>query len=69
MQEVIAKTSEIMWEVAGGYPPGTLWKVLRRGTGSEPKVVLLKLAAGFEMPAHSHVYAEHHYVISGEYDS
>jgi anti-sigma factor ChrR (cupin superfamily) len=69
MQEVVAKTSEVAWEVAAGYPAGTYCKVLRRGNEGEPKTLLLKLAAGFDMPAHSHIYVEHHYVISGEYDS
>ena len=69
MKEVITKTSEVAWEVATGYPAGTHWKVLRCGNEGEPKAVLLKLAPGFDMPAHSHVYAEHHYVISGGYDS
>jgi anti-sigma factor ChrR (cupin superfamily) len=69
MQEVVAKTSGIAWEVAAGYPAGTQWKVLRRGNEGEPGTILLKLAPGFDMPAHSHVYAEHHYVLSGEYES
>jgi anti-sigma factor ChrR (cupin superfamily) len=69
MQEVMVKTSDITWEPAANYPAGTSWKILDRGTEGEPKAVLLKLAAGFEMSAHSHIYAEHHYVISGEYDS
>lgn len=67
MQEVIAKTSEIAWEAAPGYPRETKWKVLRRGSDGEPKTVLLKLPEGFDMPAHSHIYLEHHYLISGEY--
>lgn len=69
MQEAVLKTSELAWEAAPGYPAGTYWKVLRRGNEGEPKAVLLKLPAGFDMPAHSHVFVEHHYVISGEYES
>jgi anti-sigma factor ChrR (cupin superfamily) len=69
MQEVVAKASEVVWEAASGYPAGTQWKVLRRGSEGEPKTVLLKLAEGFDMPAHSHICVEHHYVISGGYDS
>ena len=69
MQELRARASELAWEAAPGYPAGTDWKVLRRGEAGEPTAVLLKLAPGFDMPAHSHIYAEHHYVISGEYDS
>jgi anti-sigma factor ChrR (cupin superfamily) len=32
-------------------------------------VVLLKLQPGWKMDAHSHVYAEMHYVLEGEYES
>jgi len=69
MQEVIVKTSEIAWEAATSYPAGTHWKVLRSEKEGEPSTILLKLAPGFDMPAHSHIYAEHHYVLSGEYES
>ena len=69
MQSIVARTSEIVWEPATGYPAGTRWKVLRRGKEDKPQTVLLKLAAGFDMPAHSHVFVEHHYVISGGYES
>ena len=69
MQELVAEISEIAWEVATGYPTGTHWKVLRRDSKGEPSTILLKLAPGFDMPAHSHIYVEHHYVLSGEYES
>ena len=69
MKEIIAKAFEIEWDAASGYPAGTQWKVLRRGSQGEPRTILLKLAPGFEMAPHSHIYAEHHYVLSGEYES
>jgi anti-sigma factor ChrR (cupin superfamily) len=69
MREVIAKTFEVEWDTAASYPAGTQWKVLRRGSHGEPKTILLKLAPGFEMASHSHVHVEHHYVLSGEYES
>jgi len=69
MQPVVSRTSEIAWEPVAGYPAGTYGKDLRRGKDGEPQTVLMKLAAGFNMPAHSHVYVERHYVISGGYQS
>jgi anti-sigma factor ChrR (cupin superfamily) len=69
MEEVIAKAFEVEWDAAADYPAGTKWKILRRGSRGEPKTVLLKLAPGFEMASHSHIYAEHHYVLNGEYES
>ena len=69
MKEIIAKAFEIEWDAASGYPAGTQWKVLRRGSQGEPKTILLKLAPGFEIASHSHMYIEHHYVLNGEYES
>ena len=69
MKEIIAKAFEIEWDAASGYPAGTQWKVLRRGSQGEPKTILLKLAPSFEIASHSHMYIEHHYVLNGEYES
>ena len=69
MKEIIAKAFEIEWHAASGYPVSTHWKILRRGSQGEPKAILLKLVPGFEMASHSHMYTEHHYVLSGEYES
>ncbi len=69
MEEVITKAFELEWDTAASYPAGSQLKILRRGSHGEPKTILLKLAPGFEMPSHSHMYAEHHYVLSGEYES
>jgi anti-sigma factor ChrR (cupin superfamily) len=69
MEEVMAQASELQWDTAAGYPAGTEWKILRYGSHGEPKTILLKLAPGFEMPSHSHTCPEHHYVLSGEYES
>ena len=69
MIETISKASEIPWESAAGYPPGTEWKVLQREDNGEAKAILLKLPSGFEMSSHSHIYPEHHYVLRGSYES
>ena len=69
MEEVAVNASEIAWEAGGGHPPGISRKVLSRNREGEPRTALLKLEAGFEMNAHSHVHVEQHYVIEGEYES
>lgn len=69
MNELIVNTAEVAWEMMEGYQAGTVRKVLRRGDQGEPRTVLLKLHPGFEMSAHSHVYAEHHFVLEGAYES
>lgn len=67
--EEAAKSSELDWEAAKGYPRGTQRKVLRRSPEGEPRTVLMKLPPGFEMESHSHIHAEHHFVLEGEYHS
>jgi anti-sigma factor ChrR (cupin superfamily) len=67
--EEAVKSSDLDWEPAQGYPRGTLRKVLRRSAEGEPRTALMKLPPGFEMESHSHIYAEHHYVVEGEYRS
>jgi anti-sigma factor ChrR (cupin superfamily) len=69
MEEVAVSVPDLSWEQADGYPSGTQRKVLLRNPGNEPKSVLLKLPPGFQMAGHSHVFAEHHYVLEGEYES
>ena len=69
MGEVAVSQSDLPWEPARSYPAGTDWKVLRRGSEGEPKAALLKLPPSFEMDSHAHVYAEHHYVLEGQYES
>jgi len=69
MKEVSINVSDLAWEQAEGYPSGTQRKVLLWASASQPKCVLLKLPAGFDVPGHSHMFAEHHYVLEGEYES
>jgi anti-sigma factor ChrR (cupin superfamily) len=69
MWEVIARALDVDWDTAAGYPTGSQWKILRRGSHGEANTILLKLAPDFEMASHSHIHAEHHYVLSGEYES
>ncbi len=69
MKEIGVNGSDLSWEQAGGYPAGTMQKVLRRGSENEPLTVLLKLSPGFEMKEHTHVFDEHHYLLEGEYES
>lgn len=69
MNEVSVSASDLHWEEAEGYPSGTQRKVLLWSPANQPRCVLLKLPPGFEMAGHSHVFAEHHYVLEGEYES
>lgn len=69
MKEIYASASDIDWEPAEGYPAGAMQKVLNAGSDSAPRTFLLKMAPGWMMNAHSHVYTELHYVLEGEYES
>ena len=69
MDEVAINESDLPWERAHSYSEGTEWKIFRRGLEGVPKAALLKLPPSFEMDAHAHVYAEHHYVLEGQYES
>jgi len=55
------------WEDAKGYVTGTKRKVLR--DEDNRKTILLKLPKGFKMGSHSHITAEQHFVLKGEYKS
>jgi anti-sigma factor ChrR (cupin superfamily) len=69
VNEVSVSVLDLDWEEAEGYPSGTQRKVLFWSPANQAKCALLKLPAGFEMAGHSHVLAEHHYVLEGEYES
>ena len=69
MDEVSINELDLPWESTGSYQEGTQWKFLRRDSEGKPKAALLKLPPAFEMDAHSHVHAEHHYVLEGQYAS
>lgn len=67
MKEISINPTDLTWEKAENYPEGTMLKMLRRSSHGNPLTALLKLPPGFVMDDHSHVYAEHHYVLEGEY--
>ncbi len=67
MEKMINLFDDEHWEVANGYPQGTMAKVLRDGENA--KTVLLKLPKGFFMAPHSHLTTEQNFLISGEYES
>lgn len=55
------------WIEAREYPKGTLKKVLHDDHGV--KTILLKLPENFYMDPHSHITAEQHFVLKGQYTS
>ncbi|MCF6181595.1 cupin domain-containing protein [Lutibacter sp.] len=59
---------ELNWETATGYSKGTKRKVLR-DDDNKGQTILLKLPEGFNMAPHSHITAEQHFVLEGEYQS
>ena len=67
MKELSINYEEMEWSDARGYPTGTKIKVLRKE--GESQTFLLKMAAGFDMEAHSHIATEQHFVLDGEYES
>jgi anti-sigma factor ChrR (cupin superfamily) len=67
MKELSINYEDMEWSEATGYPAGTKMKLLRE-EGSA-RTFLLKLPAGFNMEAHSHIAAEQHFVLKGEYES
>ena len=68
INEWIKKYDELNWENATGYSEGTKRKVLRDDK-NKGQTILLKLPEGFYMAPHSHITAEQHFVIEGEYPS
>lgn len=66
MPEITRITSQMKWEEAHSYPSGTMTKVLRNERGM--RVILLKLPPGFRMNAHTHIFAEQHFILEGEYE-
>ena len=67
MKKFMNLYDDLNWENANGYSDGTKRKVLR----DEPngRTILLKLPKGFLMAPHSHITAEQHFVLEGEYTS
>jgi anti-sigma factor ChrR (cupin superfamily) len=69
MTSTAVDATRVAWERADTYPLGSERKVLHRDSDGQPRAVILKLPAGFEMDQHSHVMTEHHYVLDGEVDA
>ena len=65
MKRLMNLYDELHWENADEYYEGTLRKVLRQEDGC--RTVLLKLPAGFSMSPHSHITAEQHFILDGEF--
>lgn len=69
MEDYSVQASDIPWDLVHGPPHEMSRKILRSGPDGAPRVALIRLAAGFEMDAHSHAYAENHYILEGMYES
>jgi anti-sigma factor ChrR (cupin superfamily) len=67
MKEVINLFSNSDWVDATEYPKGTLKKVLYDENGVI--TFLLKLPEGFYMASHTHITAEQHFLLKGNYIS
>lgn len=67
METTINLFNDSGWMDAQEYPAGTMKKVLRDQQGA--KTILLKLPEGFYMTSHSHITAEQHVILKGEYKS
>lgn len=67
MKKIINIYDQLHWDEANGYPKGTRIKVLRDENGA--KTILLKLPKEFHIESHSHVTAEQHFILEGEYES
>ncbi len=65
--EYLKNYHEMEWIEAKGYPEGTKIKVLREEKSA--RTFLLKIPAGFDMEAHSHMATEQHFVLEGQYES
>ena len=67
MKNIINIYDQLHWDEAMGYPKGTRIKVLRDENGA--KTIMLKLPQEFYLESHSHVTAEQHFILEGEYES
>jgi len=65
--EYLKNYHEMEWIEAQGYPEGTKIKILREEDSA--RTFLLKIPAGFDMEAHSHMANEQHFVLEGQYQS
>jgi anti-sigma factor ChrR (cupin superfamily) len=67
MEDFINIYDDLNWEDAPEYPTGTKRKVLYDKNGV--KTILLNYPEGFYMDPHSHMNAEQHFILKGEYAS
>ena len=68
MIETSVNSADLSWEQAENYPDGTMCKTFCKDSSGNPLTMLLKLPPGFAMDEHSHISAEHHYLLEGEYE-
>ncbi len=69
MNPLCIKANDLRWQPAEGYGMGAEEKVLNEGNDVAPRAILLKIPPGWRMEAHSHLKAELHYLIEGQYES
>ncbi len=69
MKEIYVGANDIDWQPAEAYPAGAMQKVFHDGSDSMPLSFLLKIQPGWMMEEHSHIHAEIHYVLEGDYES
>lgn len=69
MNSIDINVNDMEWKDAIGYPSGAKEKVLSVGSDMAPRIILLKIPAGWSMDSHSHTHTELHYVLEGEYRS
>jgi anti-sigma factor ChrR (cupin superfamily) len=67
MKDIINIYDDSNWQDASEYPKGTKKRILYDKHGV--KTLLLKFPVGFYMAPHSHITAEQHVIIKGEYIS
>jgi anti-sigma factor ChrR (cupin superfamily) len=65
MEEILNLYDNSSWIDAKEYPDGTSKKLLHDEKGVTTFV--LKIPRNFKMAAHSHITAEQHFVLKGEY--
>jgi len=69
MEAAMINIKDDQWQAARSYPAGAEEKVLAAGDSTTPRAIVLKIPPGWSMDAHSHIFAELHYIIDGQYES
>jgi anti-sigma factor ChrR (cupin superfamily) len=67
MLEITLDTNGMAWEDARSYPGGVKTKVLR--VEGEARSLILEIPPGFQMGGHTHIHAEQHFVLEGNYET